>query len=339
MSDSDTLNQPMWVGAFSSPSLVNLLIADGDLWDASIVSYNAASFMTKSLAARHPKLERLELFPSPVADYHVDEGESTLLAFLSGDPFYEYAAHFTSLKHLSCTFAWFEGPALQILGQLPRLEIIDVSGVDDRLETMSPELSKDSFPSLRSLCLHLPYPSDASKTLMITQMVKGLTSLRILLNMEEVTSGINNRPSLMGQFFPLLLNAPHVTDLWINADANGELKDEIEIDGSALEIFRHLPLKSLHLGQIYLSDEALQLDLALVWPSISRLSIPKHPTSLIQLSLFAMLPELRHLELQLMDHDEFKLEYGGTASGLTVLQAGPNSEFCWNPQRVDRIRR
>ncbi|KAG8726519.1 hypothetical protein FRC12_023326, partial [Ceratobasidium sp. 428] len=286
VSDTNGPNQPMWIGTFSSPSLVNLLITDGNLWDTPTVSYPAASFMMKSLAAHQPKLERLELFPFSEVGNYVDEGESNLLAFLSGDPFYKYAVYFTSLKHLSCTFAWFEGPALQILGQLPHLETIDVCGVDEPEEASS-ELSEDSFPSLRSLYLHMSNPFDAAIILMITQMLKGLTSLRILLDIVGLINAmVDEQLWLTEDFFPLLLNAPNVTDLWIDADPNNELEDEIEIDRSVLEVFHQLPLKSLHLGQICMSDEDLQSNLAWVWPSISRLSMPRQPISFTLLSLF-----------------------------------------------------
>ncbi|KAG8719233.1 hypothetical protein FRC09_011446 [Ceratobasidium sp. 395] len=337
-SDTDGPNQPMWIGTFSSPSLVNLLITDGNLWGGPIVSYPAASFAMKSLAAHRPKLERLELLPcSEVGDY-VDEAESNLLAFLSGDPFYKYAAHFTDLKHLSCTFAWLEGPALQTLGQLPHLEAIEVYGVDELDET-SPELPEDSFPSLHSLYLHLPDPSDAMRTMMITQMVKGLTSLHITLDIGGLTNAlIDEQRWLMEVFFPLLLNVPHVTDLWIDADPNDQLDDDVEIDGSVLDIFHQLPLNSLHLGQIRMSDEDLQSNLAWVWPSIGRLSMPRQPVSFTLLSLFTQLHGLRHLELQL-DLDEIFHEYDKTVSVLTVLQAIPGSTLCSNFEQADQVMR
>ncbi|KAG9126315.1 hypothetical protein FRC07_003941, partial [Ceratobasidium sp. 392] len=81
-------DQPMWAGAFSSPSLVNPVITAGNLSDAPTISYPAASFLMKSLAAHHPKLEWLSLFPEYEIGNHADEAEDNLLAFLSGNIFY-----------------------------------------------------------------------------------------------------------------------------------------------------------------------------------------------------------------------------------------------------------
>ncbi|KAG8774697.1 hypothetical protein FRC12_001864 [Ceratobasidium sp. 428] len=330
----------MWVGTFSSPSLVNLLITDGNLWDALTVSYWAASSIMKSLAAAHPKLERLELFPSSeLDDDYVDEGEDDSLVFPPGDPFYKYTEHFANLKRLACTFAWFRGPALRVLGQLPHLEALDVCGIDKLGET-SVELSEDSFPSLRSLYLHYLSPTDARRTLKMTQMVRALTSLRIDLNTEDlIYTHVNHETrQAMREFFSLLLNVPHLTALWIDLDPNGDLVEAVEIDKPDLGVLQPLPLKSLRLGQVFLSDDALQLNLALVWPSVTRLSIPQQPASLALLSRFAVLPELLHLELQL-NLDELELEYDKTASALTVLQASPDSSLCLNFSQAGQIIR
>ncbi|KAG8699616.1 hypothetical protein FRC09_006506 [Ceratobasidium sp. 395] len=328
-------DQLMWVGTFSSPSLVNLSITDGNLWDAPTISYRAASSIMKSLAAHHPKLERLELFPSSELDDYVGEDDS--YAFPSGDPFYKYTEHFTNLKRLACTFAWFREPALRVLGQLPHLKSLDVYGIDE-LEETSVELSNDSFPSLRSLYLHSLSPIDAGGTLKITQMVRALTLLRIDLNIEDLihTDVDHEIWQAMEEFFSLLLNAPHLTDLWIDLDSNGDLGEAIAIDKFDLGALQRLPLKRLRLGQMCLSDDALQLDLALVWPSVTRLSIPQQPASLAMLPLFTALPKLYHLELQL-ELGELANVCNKIASPLKVLQASPSSALCSKFQELDQI--
>ncbi|KAG8692877.1 hypothetical protein FRC12_005158 [Ceratobasidium sp. 428] len=336
------IDQSMWVGTFSSPSLVNLLVTDGNLWDTPTVSYPAASFMMKSLAAHRPKLERLELFPLVIIGDHIDNGESDLLAFLSGDPFYEYTAHFTDLRRLACTFVWLnEEPALRILSKLPHLEAIDIRGIDYMEGEVSAGLSDDSFPSLRSLHLHQPNPLDAARAMKILQMVKGLTSLRISLDaVELIHAGVDEGSWFIHDFFPLLLNMPHITDLWIDADPGGKFEDDVEIDESVMGIFQTLSLRSLHLGQMRLNHEALQLDLELVWPSIVQFCMPQQAAPLAILSLFTFLPNLRHLELELdLDELELELEYAEIVSPLTVLQASPGSTLGSNLQEADQIIR
>ncbi|KAG8719232.1 hypothetical protein FRC09_011445 [Ceratobasidium sp. 395] len=332
------LHQSMWVGTFSSPSLVNLLVTDGSLRNTPTVSYPAASFMMKSLVAHYPKIKKLELFPSHTTGNYPEDGESSLLAFLCGDPFYQYAAHLADLRHLTCNFAWLEEPALRVLGQLPHLENIDVYGAHDPL-TESSVLPENSFPSLRRLHLHLAHPWDAVRTLNITQMVKGLTSLHVSLGvMDSIDIQHDEEPWFIDAFCPLLLNAPRLTDLWIDANPCGMDEDDPEIDEPVLRIFQTLPLKSLYLGRIVLTEEALRLNLALVWPSVTRLCIPKQPVSLSMLSLFALLPELHHLELEL-NLDQFELECNKTTSPLATLQASPASILCSNLQEANQIIR
>ncbi|KAG9124390.1 hypothetical protein FRC07_011804 [Ceratobasidium sp. 392] len=304
--NSNGPDQPMWVGAFASPSLVNLEVTAADLAIAPSISYSATSFIMEYLTARCPKLERLGLFPCAEIGTDAEEGEGNLLAFLSGGLFYKYTAHFTTLRHLSCTLAWFQGPPLRILGQLRHLESIDVCGIDDA-DDMDSELTENSFPSLRSLSLHRPHPYDATQTLWTTQMIKNLTSLYISLEMAAlVNDGTEEEP----------------------LDPAGALEDIIEIDESVLEILQKLPLKSLHLGQVRLDNEALDFDFASVWPSVTRLSIPQQPAPLATISRSAVLPELQHLVLRL-DFGIPTLEYDKITSPLTVLEASLGSKICY----------
>ncbi|KAG8739876.1 hypothetical protein FRC12_016174 [Ceratobasidium sp. 428] len=226
--------QPMWVGTFSSPSLVNLEITADNLSNAPTVSYQAASFIMKSLTVHCPKIESLGLFPSALDGNHVEDAESSLIAFLSGDRFYEYASNLTSLTHLSCTFAWFQVPALRILGRLPHLESIAVCGVD-HVDYIS-ELTEDLFPMLRRLTLHGSDHFNASETLKTTQMLKNLTILHVKLDINVDELDTDENTWFVEDFFPLLLNAPLLTNLNVDADSSQDRGNDLEVGESVLRV-------------------------------------------------------------------------------------------------------
>ncbi|KAG8695631.1 hypothetical protein FRC09_009025 [Ceratobasidium sp. 395] len=300
------------------------------------VSYHAASFIMRSLTSHCPKIEKLGLFPESSDGEHAEDGESSLLAFLSGDNFYEYASILTSLKHLTGTFAWFKVPALQILGQLPHLESIAVYGADDA-DYEGSELTEDLFPTLQSLTLHRSNCFNTLETLGATQVIKNLTLLHVTLDICAGELDADDNTWLMEEFFPLLLNTPRLADLKINAHANYVRDDNFVIGESVLRIFQGLPgLKRLHLDEVYLSDEALQFDLASAWPSVTHLKLPGHAASLASLSRFASLPELYHLELQMELYDPTR-EYDTTLSPLMVLEASFGSAICSKFEEMDRV--
>ncbi|KAG8711772.1 hypothetical protein FRC09_020411 [Ceratobasidium sp. 395] len=326
--------QPMWVGTFSSPSLVNLEITADNLSNAPTISYHAASFIMKSLTAHCPKIKRLGLFPYSIDGDHAEDAESSLLAFLSGDKFYEYVSTLTSLIHLSCTFAWLQVPALRILGRLPHLESIAVCGVD-HADDIS-ELTEDLFPMLHRLTLHGSSCSNTLETLGTLSMVKNLTLLHVKLDIDTEDLDIDEDVWLAEEFFPLLLNAPRLTDVKIDADSSHNRGDGVKIGESVLRIFQRLPLKSLHLDAISLSNEALRFDLASVWPSVTHLKLPQQDASMTTISCFATLPELRHLELRL-DFYYPPHEFSPTVSPLVILEASFGSAICSNFEDMDRI--
>ncbi|KAG9091023.1 hypothetical protein FS749_000120 [Ceratobasidium sp. UAMH 11750] len=150
--DSFGPDQAMWIGAFASPSLINLLITPSRPRVAPTVSYAAASFILRSVMVHRPALRRLGLYPHMEIGNFGEEGESSFLAFLSGAPFYQYVAGVTSLRHLSGILAWFEDEALKVIGQLTHLETISIySGFDEPGAHGELEMADDSFPSLRGL--------------------------------------------------------------------------------------------------------------------------------------------------------------------------------------------
>ncbi|KAG9074560.1 hypothetical protein FS749_013860 [Ceratobasidium sp. UAMH 11750] len=331
-------DQPMWVGAFSTPSLVNLLIAPSDLSLAPTVSYPAASMILKSLIMHHPKIERLGLFPDSNLGRDGSDGGNNLLAFLSGRPFYEYIGYATGLRHLSCTLAWFKEKPLQVLGHLPHLESITVCSAVDSLRDESPVLLDGSFPSLRSLSLHVLNPFDIADIMDITELTKNLMFLDLRFNFELLLHihDFEEGPWFTNEFFPLLLNAPCVIDLRIEPDPVGMMYDPFHIHTDSLSILQRLPLQSLRLGQIRISD--YDSDLASIWPSVTHLHIPQHYTSFHTFPRFAALPALKHLELDLDLKTVPAYEPRSIQpSALTVLEAGPWSAVTSDSKELDTV--
>ncbi|KAG8740175.1 hypothetical protein FRC12_016082 [Ceratobasidium sp. 428] len=332
-------DQPAWVGAFSCPSLINLEVGTSDLRSVLTVSYPAASFIMRSLGARCPKIERLSLFPSIGKEDRIDDVESGLLPFPREDIFfYMHAATLTYLRHLSCSYAWLQPLGIQILGRLPYLESITTCYADSAIRGyLSPTMNEDLFPMLRYLYLHEDGCLECARVMETTQMVKNLTSLHISLGMSYYADA-GEESWIMDKISPLLLNAPNLMDLRIDANQGSDEGYVYYMDESVLRVFQRLLLKSLHLGEIRLYPQALSLDLASVWPFVTSLRIPWQPASLETISRFAELPNLLELELRL-DLRKPTREYSKTMSHLTVLEASRSSKICSDCEDIEQITR
>ncbi|KAG8740017.1 hypothetical protein FRC12_016134 [Ceratobasidium sp. 428] len=336
---TDGPNQPMWIGAFSCPSLVNIEIATSDLRSVPTVSYPTASYIMRYLGLRCPKIERLSLFPSVGKDDRSDHAEIGLRAFPRGDIlFYMYATTLTCLRHLSCTYAWLQPLGAQVLGRLPYLESIAACGAHNAdHDSFDPAINEDLFPMLHYLYLRDPDCLESAKVMEATQIVKNLKSLHVSLGMSYYADA-GEESWIMDQFSSLLLNTPNLTDLRIDANLGSNEDYVYFMDESVLGILQRLPLKSLHLGEIRLYLQALSLDLASVWPFVTSLRIPWQPASLEMISRFAELPNLLELELRL-DLRKPTREYSKTTSRLTVLEASRSSKIYSDSEDIEQITR
>ncbi|KAG9091024.1 hypothetical protein FS749_000121 [Ceratobasidium sp. UAMH 11750] len=323
-------DQPLWVGAFASPSLVNLLVIPGGSPNPPAVSYSAASFILDSLVTHRPRLQKLGLFPSLAIGDFGGEGESGLLAFLSREPFYEYLNDLTSLRHLSSTLAWFHRKRLPVLGRLPQLETMDIySGPDDADDHGDFEIDDNLFPLLTGLYLHHLDPWDVERVISLRPLIKNLVSLSLETDLNRFNHEEDPTEWLIGELFPIIVDAPHLAELTIKVEPPREPATRAyEIGDSVLAVFSTLPLKNLFLDNIVLSRGALNVDLGVVWPSLTRLRIPAHPASFTWLPRFAAIPSLQYLELELKLQNEHIVGFSGprqfvltnlvTGSGATI---------------------
>ncbi|KAG9080177.1 hypothetical protein FS749_008104 [Ceratobasidium sp. UAMH 11750] len=343
--DSYGPDQAMWIGAFASPSLVNLLITPSNPFAVPTVSYAAASFVLKHVTAHCPALQRLGLFPSKEMGGFGEEGESSFLAFLFEEPFYQYVAGVTGLRHLSGTLAWFEDTSLKIIGRLPHLETISIySGFDEPGAHGELEMADDFFPALRRLEVFHLDPWDIERVIGRKPLLKNLTTFCLEMDMNRI-DGDEEAPDqldwLINDVFPCLANAPHLADLAIKVDPREESESKVyEIGESVLAILSGLPLVSLLLDNIVLSDEYMNVDPAATWPSLTRLQMPAHTASLAWLCRFATLPCLQHLELELdLENGEIVDTSNLTQPTLTTLVTGAGGAMCSGVAETDSVAR
>ncbi|KAG8706655.1 hypothetical protein FRC09_002295 [Ceratobasidium sp. 395] len=331
----------MWVETFISPSLVNLAITPDKPGLAPNISYDAASAIMKTILPQVPRLRKIELFPdydpgNDVSHYR----ESTLLALLSADPFYTYIRGADCLQHLSGSLGWVNEEPLLILGQLPRLETITLFGHDiDNFNLDSNfELPQDFFPSLHGLYLRGLCHHDAASILRLKPMLKGLKSLELHINMDELEPEGHDE-WLAEIVFPCLIDAPRTEKLEIYpaADAANRLGPFV-IDRPSLMVFSPLPLRVLHLRNLVLGSDALQLNLNDIWPSLIHLEIPGQLVALAGLPKFVAIPRLQHLELQLdLQSEPVAKPYAPGESSLVALVASKGGTMCSNSANIDFV--
>ncbi|KAG8760485.1 hypothetical protein FRC12_009567 [Ceratobasidium sp. 428] len=337
--DSHGPDQPMWAAAFASPSLVNLSIIPSKPGETPTISWAAASVLMKHVLPFASKLQKIGLFPDDDVGSYIKDGESHFLAMLSEDPFYEYVRSATNLRHLSGSLAWTDDKSLLILGQLPYLETITLSGADE-IRVNKFKLPTDFFPSLHSLHLHSMHPLFAEQMLWIKSLLKGLTSLDLHLHMDMLDdSEVSRDEWLITEFFPCLANAPRVEKLKIHLEEDTK-PEPYGIGESALDILSDLPLQCLQLRGLVLDSEALQMDLDNIWPSLTHLEILERSVSLAGLPRFVAIPCLQHLELQLDLRRETLPELSGLGeSNLTTLVTSKGGKVCSKFADVDFVAR
>ncbi|KAG8760484.1 hypothetical protein FRC12_009566 [Ceratobasidium sp. 428] len=335
-------DQLMWVEAFNSPSLINVLITPDKPGMAPTISYEAASAIMRTIEPQVSNLRNIGLFPDYRVGDHSHDGESTFLALLSGDPFYMYIRGASSLQHLSGSLGWMNEEPILILGQLPCLETITISVFDNFGLDFNFELPEDSFPSLHGLYLHGLYTSNAVQILRLKPLLKGLKSLELHMDMDEPEPEHMDYDEWLAEiFFPRLVDAPHVEKLKIDVDDDDSFPlDPYVINRPSLIILSHLPLGFLRLGNLVLNSEALQLNLNEIWPSLTQLEIPAQPVSLAGLPKFVAIPCLQHLEIQLdLQREAVAEPYGLGESSLISLVASKGGKVCSKFADVDYVTR
>ncbi|KAF8599984.1 hypothetical protein BDV93DRAFT_608918 [Ceratobasidium sp. AG-I] len=292
-------NQLMWTLAFTSPALVILSVPPTTASILPAISYRMASAILKSVTQYCTGLQELSLFPDSMLGRHQDDGENSLLMFISGDPFYQYLVGANQLRHLSGTMAWLRPEPLLVLGKLPLLESITIySDLDAPSWGKDLPVPENSFPSLRRFSMHEVNPYDALTILRTSHMLRHVTFLGLSLSTNQFERG-SIESWITQTLFPVLSNISCLRDLSLSMIPLEGKEPFTLITPSLLDVFSTLPLRSVTLGAMKFAFTSWSYDLGMAWPLVTKLCIPDQALSLDSLHFFATLPKLEYLEINL----------------------------------------
>ncbi|KAG8737481.1 hypothetical protein FRC10_008102 [Ceratobasidium sp. 414] len=299
------------------------------------------------LACHHPNIKQLDLFPSRVAGTRIGDGGSILRPFVPEKPlaFYQYLAGFTSLTHLSGTFAWFEKQPFLVLSRLPHLESISIYMDEDETgpyKDLDSLISDQSFPSLRELTLDRSHLYQALRVMRAERFSGRLTTLR--LGIEDVDFGfddIHGCWEIEDSDFPSLFGSvPHLNHLEVTVYEPDVL---LPFDYLTLPSLLELPLQSMVLHGVTLEDVELATEeLEVAWPQLTELRVTDYVASLYEISCFLVIPNLRYLELKLDLHNPKRSGpfcESVPLTSLEVLKSSKGGHMCSSLEEMDIIAR
>lgn len=291
--------QPLWVIAFASASLVKLSIPPGRIYEAPAISYRAASTVLKAVMQHRPNLEEVSLFPTTKRGNHLDGMESNIVIPASGQPFHRYLIGADNLRHLSGSVAWLMPEPQLVLSKLPQLESIAIySCLIDPENYKRSVLPAQSFPALRRFAMHQVDPKHIIEVLWTRNMLQHVTSLNIDLDIDMLQEGQGDEEWAIHTLFPALVNIPHLCDLTIDIGDCPPWPRTI-INPSVLNILSTLPLQSVTLAGMQCPLDSWPDNFMTAWPLVTKLSLPDQGVTVDQLSHFAALPKLEYLQVRL----------------------------------------
>ncbi|KAB5589448.1 hypothetical protein CTheo_7102 [Ceratobasidium theobromae] len=295
-------DQVMWIRAFASPSLLTIQAIPGrpNSRTPPRVSPSAASVILDIIAGCCPRLMRLSLFVSEALPLDKHDGENNMLCFFWKRPYYEYLRAFPALFELTCCVFMLEPDPLRLIASLPHLSRLSVYSSGNRIVLRPPALSHEAFPSLRELCLQGVDPYEAASIMRIPSIMKHLTTLELILHPERLDEDEDREEWITSSLLTLLSNCPNLNMFHLDLDPNLDLEDAYDIgDQDVMDTFSKLPLVSLTLSGVHISDWASTGSLRTVWPSVTTLRMRNQFASPLILSCFAQLPRLQHLTLNI----------------------------------------
>lgn len=297
----------MWIIAFLSPSLREIcavpLISRNTTRIPSIPPL-LASLVLKKVTSQCPGLRKLSIFPD--VDYSEQGGSpGPLFAYLSmSEPrFSHHIAGAQQLQEFISNEKILEGDVLVALASLPHLLHLEI--YTDQIEDVpsSSTLPELSFPSLRQLTLHLSV-NEGVEDLWTLPALQQLTSIRIEFRDQHDHDTESRKLWARSLLSTIADNSPNLKHLHMNfssCNACGEEPCDLG-DLSLFEDLGNLPLETVRLESVWFGpyDRIVYRRLARTWPQVTNLCIPAQPATLHQLPLFAQLPKLKHLTLDLM---------------------------------------
>lgn len=291
----------VWIATFATDTL-RVLSMRLCYPDASMRLSSGISMFLEVLAKRSPHVQALSFYPSKNCN-QFDISTSTFL-----DPWYTRLGLFQSLRSLSFSSAALSLPCFLALGQLPCLASLEffpgyfarytlAADLDDNVN-----LPESSFSALRQLSLIHVSPRGMAKALSIRPLVQHITTLKAKILFYWYDNTIHRHDNwVTSQFFARLDNVPCLSNL--------QIEFEFSVSGSRVgldmgehivpDILARLLLNMVKLSNVYLRTGPLGMDLGTVLSNVTRLELPAQYASLQELSYFAFMPNLRHLEVTL----------------------------------------
>lgn len=324
-----------WIRVLGTDAIQAIRFPYHDELSRCCFTKSTASIILRALVRRCPKVEELRIYPH---EFYYDYGHSASDSSDGGSSGSEDGDDADNNSSLICSDfdgtwpnqmgevlhlqtlalnddAWLVTPYLAALARLPKLRTLEFHShllprleslhEFDNIEDTSPNLpgSDTLFPVLNRLILRQLNPGSVFQILKARTMLGKLGELHIDCDMEE---DLEDRHCwIIDGFFPLLVYAPFLRRLGIE---NSYRFWDISLLAEAvctpaipkiLDIMANLPLESVYLQFMDLGTGILDINLAIVWPSLTELSMPLQEASLWELSCFASIPNLQSLTVQL----------------------------------------
>ncbi|KAG8791169.1 hypothetical protein FRC12_009994 [Ceratobasidium sp. 428] len=317
------VDQMLWVTAFASPSLIQfrpIYIRDSN---KAHVSELAAAIILKTISDRCPNMQSLGIYPKRENNPADADGESCLLNMMWPGPYLPYLQSLLSLRSFSASLSVIDGDGLLVLGGLPQLGKLTISGCNEHLEDKHFVIPEGSFPRLTSLTLEEIYASVVEDLMAVKPLIRRLTHLSIRHWFEEERAP-DEQVAWLEETIPLLLqHTPDLENLYYDATYNiAPFTHSLARGGishSFLESTSKIKLRKLHLLGLEIQTIGVLERVPASWSMLTNLCLIHGSISPAFLQHFAKLPNLQALglQLQLTNHVDWPV-FDGKNVGLAL---------------------
>ncbi|KAF8604319.1 hypothetical protein BDV93DRAFT_606018 [Ceratobasidium sp. AG-I] len=303
--DSDAL---MWIEVLATPTLAELRVIPIQKHGATaFVSYSATANVSKLLSDLCPRIKKLELFPSNIAN---NENIDTDLDVLWQSSLRRSFESLVYLREVTTNITLVDHGGLAILGALPCLQKLSIDGSLDQLQDLQLSMPDNSFLALSNLSLVQVKPDSLLALMGVLPLVRRLISVSLIQRFNFSEDYYYDKSSLRKRWLsdnlPLFIrNSPSLQRFSYDAGQSSQYTERspFEIEGT----FLLQAISKSHLEYISLLGLDFNLDfiqgIATACPSLIELQIPEVLVLNQDLHWLARLPKLRRLSVRLSFHD------------------------------------
>jgi hypothetical protein len=237
-----------------------------------------------------------------------------------------------NLCDLTISNGWLYPPCLEAIANLSNLTTLSIrpGGYGDfdseqeiDTDSESIEFSTDAFPALSKLSIRRLPASEIIRVLEVKSMLRGITTLDLQFGLANHGFSTEDPQTIILKLFKALGSLPRLQMLIIRIRPSSEVKGPIDI-------LEHLPslgnptlVKFLHLRGMRIDpDWPFELGLESLWQNVEALIMPTQTASVRELSLFATMPKLRYLEVDLNFEQPYIPERLNRGHSLTMCLMG-----------------